>query len=309
MGAAHAREGSRCSTQRKRAARNTWLEPVHHDLDDEMPRLSFWRSIERQFTCLPSGLARGRVPQVPAARSFLRTSSQVGVPLPAHQAGLTTLDVISHILHHTKSLSPPSPSPGQSPTAPAKHPGRAASCQEPTPPWLRTCGVAMWEPWQQNPNRIPMEPQRIPSGTCGGWGGNSPAEQWEEESQQHPGTLGTKRVSQAPSSQWVSAWALWLGVSWIFLPKEVSLFWNTCAGFDGVQSFFCGYRMLLYNLSPMYPRWNQIWCSHFLVSLSCGRWKPNPWWKNPHCMVVRKEGGGGSYRVSQGPLFPCSKQG
>lgn len=125
MGPAHAREGSRCSTQPKRMTRNSWVEPVHHGLDPEIPRLSFWGSTG-QFTHLPSGLARGRVPQVLAVGFFLQTSSQAGVPLPACQAGETSLDVISHILHQRKFLSPPSLSPGQSPTAPPKYPGRAA---------------------------------------------------------------------------------------------------------------------------------------------------------------------------------------
>lgn len=38
-GAAHAREGSRCSTWQKRTARNSWVEPVHHDLDYEILHL------------------------------------------------------------------------------------------------------------------------------------------------------------------------------------------------------------------------------------------------------------------------------
>lgn len=88
---------------------NPWVETVHADLDgwvQARTRLSLWRNTEGRFPCLPSGLAWGWW-----YGSFPAMSSQVGIPLPASRGVPTSLDVVSHILHHRKSLSPPSPSP------------------------------------------------------------------------------------------------------------------------------------------------------------------------------------------------------
>lgn len=49
-------------------------------------------------------------------------------------------------------------------------------------------------------------------------------------------------MSQAPPSQQISACSLWQGVSWIFLPKEVRLFWDTSAELDGDKAFFVAIR-------------------------------------------------------------------
>lgn len=116
---------------------NPWVETVHADLDgwvQARTRLSLWRNTEGRFPCLPSGLAWGWW-----YGSFPAMSSQVGIPLPASRGVPTSLDVVSHILHHRKSLSPPSPSPapGSLPKFPSPpSPPPPSSCP-PTPPLLR----------------------------------------------------------------------------------------------------------------------------------------------------------------------------
>lgn len=164
---------------------NPWVETVHADLDgwvQARTRLSLWRNTEGRFPCLPSGLAWGWW-----YGSFPAMSSQVGIPLPASRGVPTSLDVVSHILHHRKSLSPPSPSP-----APGSLP------KFPSPP--------------SPPPHLPAPPPR----RCYGAGQNEGTMgQQKEEVHQPSGPLRTKRVAQAPhhQHQWVCACPSWWGVS------------------------------------------------------------------------------------------------
>lgn len=144
---------------------------------------------------------------------------------------------------------PSIPSSGQPPTVPPKYPGRAASWQ----PFTEKCVVAMWELWQQNAHRIPKEPQWNPNRSPTKRGRWVPTAQQNSDKKSPNNTQG-HWGQRGCRSQEISAWSLWQGVSWIFLPKEVKLFCDTCAGFDG-DSVFCGYQILLYHLSPMYPCW------------------------------------------------------
>lgn len=116
MGAAHAREGSGCSTWRKNTSKGAlrWKPSTMTEMDGskcEVPRLFLWRNTQGQFTCLLSGLAWGKMPQVLAVPILPRDKLASRHPASSKRVVLTSPDAVSHILHHSKSLSPPSPKP------------------------------------------------------------------------------------------------------------------------------------------------------------------------------------------------------
>lgn len=112
------------------------------------------------------------------------------------------------------------------------------------------CGMAMWELWQQNPNRTPTEPQQIPKGTCRG---ERPTAQQnsEKKSPNHtqghwgqrgcPRHLPARRSLPSPCSEESRGY---------FLPEEVSLFCDISAAFDGDKAFFVAIRCCLTIYPP-----------------------------------------------------------
>lgn len=87
-----------------------------------------------------------------------------------------------------------------------------------------------------------------PNGTCRG-GVQQPAKTVRRVPTTPRGTED-KEGAQAPPSNQISAWSLWQGVSWLFLPKEVCLFCDTCAEFDGDKACFVAIRYCFTIYTP-----------------------------------------------------------